>query len=415
MIENLQTINMCKIFSLQKLGNMEITMKKVCVVTGTRAEYGLLKPLIEKINQDKDLELQLVVTGMHLSPEFGLTYQEIEQDGFQISERNEMLLSSDTPNGITKSIGLGMIGFADIFTRIGSDIVVILGDRYEAIAAATAAMIHRIPIAHIHGGELTLGAVDDAIRHSITKMSTLHFTSTKEYRKRVIQLGEEPERVFWVGALGVENIRTQNLMSKIELSKSIHFSLNTPYVVVTFHPVTLEHNTAQRQFKNLLSALEHFDEYHILFTKANADADGRIINKEIDEYVEKNSDKAAAFTSLGMIRYLSALKYCEMVIGNSSSGIMEAPSFQIPTVNIGERQSGRVRVESVIDCGNSVEEIIEAIRKAKILKKKRILDDLKNPYEKCNTSENIFSEIQKYLQQNQSTKKIFYDISFNLR
>lgn len=389
-------------------------MKKICVVTGTRAEYGLLKPLIKKINQDKDLELQLVVTGMHLSPEFGLTYKEIEQDGFQISERNEMLLSSDTPNGITKSIGLGMIGFADIFTRITSDIVVILGDRYEALAAATAAMIHRIPIAHIHGGELTLGAVDDAIRHSITKMSTLHFTSTEEYRKRVIQLGEEPERVFWVGALGVENIRTQKLMSKVELSKSIHFSLDTPYVVVTFHPVTLENNTAQRQFNNLLSALEHFDKYHILFTKANADADGRIINKEIDEYVEKNSDKAAAFTSLGMTRYLSVLKYCEMVIGNSSSGIMEAPSFQIPTVNIGERQSGRVRPESVIDCGNGVKEIIEAMKKAEVLKKKRILDDIKNPYEKCNTSENIFSEIQKYLQRNQSTKKIFYDILLNL-
>lgn len=226
-------------------------MKKVCVATGTRAEYGLLKPLIKKIDCDKDLKLQLVVTGMHLSPEFGLTYKEIKQDGFEIIEKNEMLLSSDTPNGITKSIGLGIIGFADIFTRLMPDIVVILGDRYEALAAATAAMVHRIPIAHIHGGELTLGVIDDAIRHSITKMSVLHFAATKEYRKRVVQLGEDPESVFFVGALGVENIRTQNLMNRQELSQSIGFSLDIPYVIVTFHPVTLESNTAGEQFENL--------------------------------------------------------------------------------------------------------------------------------------------------------------------
>ena len=231
-------------------------MKKVCVVTGTRAEYGLLKPLIEKINNDAEMKLQLAVTGMHLSPEFGLTYKEIEQDGFEITERCEMLLSSDTPNGIAKSVGLGTIGFADIFTKIVPDMTVILGDRYEAFAAATAAMIHRIPIAHIHGGELTLGAVDDAIRHSITKMSTLHFTSTEEYRKRVIQLGEEPDRVFCVGALGVENIKTQQLMSREELSQSIDFPLDLPYVLVTFHPVTLENATACKQFDNLLTSLD---------------------------------------------------------------------------------------------------------------------------------------------------------------
>lgn len=395
---------------------MEITMKKVCVVTGTRAEYGLLKPLIEKINQDKDLELQLVVTGMHLSPEFGLTYQEIEQDGFQVSERNEMLLSSDTSNGITKSIGLGMIGFADIFTRIASDIVVILGDRYEALAAATAAMIHRIPIAHIHGGELTLGAVDDAIRHSITKMSTLHFTSTEEYKKRVIQLGEEPERVFWVGALGVENIRTQNLMGKEALSESIGFSLDKPYVVVTFHPVTLENDTAGEQFENLLTTLDRFQEYSIIFTKANADTDGRVINQKIDKYVERHKNRAAVFASLGMIKYLSVLQYCEMVIGNSSSGIMEAPSFKIPTINIGNRQQGRVRAKSVIDCGNTVGEITLAIGKGKELKTKGLLFDIdiENPYEKSNTSNVILSEIRKYLIEDKTIEKQFFDISFGL-
>ena len=300
-------------------------MKKVCVVTGTRAEYGLLKPLIEKINNDADLQLQLVATGMHLSPEFGLTYKEIEQDGFEITERNEMLLSSDTPNGITKSVGLGTIGFADIFTRIAPDIAVILGDRYEALAAATAAMIHRIPIAHIHGGELTEGIIDEPIRHAITKMSILHFTTTEEYRNRVIQLGEHPGRVFYVGALGVENIKTQSLMSKKELEKSIRFKLDRSYMIVTFHPVTLENNTAKEQFENLLEALDSTEDYQILFTKANADTDGRIINQKIDAYVNRNKERAIAFTSLGMVRYLSALQYCDMVVGNSSSGIIEVP------------------------------------------------------------------------------------------
>ena len=312
-------------------------MKKVCVITGTRAEYGLLKPLITKINNDSEMKLQLVVTGMHLSPEFGLTYKEIEQDGFEITERNEMLLSSDTPNGITKSIGLGMIGFADIFTRIKPDMVIILGDRYEALAAGTAAMVHRIPIAHIHGGELTEGVMDDSIRHAITKMSMLHFTAAEEYRKRVIQMGEEPDRVFYVGALGIENIKTQKLLSKSELAQSVGFSPDDSYIVVTFHPVTLEINTAGEQFDKLLGALDVYKEYYIIFTMANADTNGRIINQKIEEYVSRNKGRAVAFTSLGMMRYLSALKYCEMVIGNSSSGILEAPSFKIPTVNIGDR------------------------------------------------------------------------------
>lgn len=389
-------------------------MNKVCVVTGSRAEYGLLKPLITKINNDEDIKLQLVVTGMHVSPEFGLTYREIEQDGFQITEKNEMLLSSDTPNGITKSIGLGIIGFADIFTRIMPDIVIVLGDRYEIFAAATAAMIHRIPIAHIHGGELTEGAIDDAIRHSLTKMSTLHFTSTEAYRKRVIQLGEQPEYVFNVGALGVENIKTQKLLEKQELSKSIGFSLDSPYVLVTFHPVTLENNTAESQFQNLLEAIDIFKKYHIIFTKANADTDGRIINKKIDEYVGKNKDRAIAVTSLGMVRYLSALKYCEIVIGNSSSGIIEAPSFKVPTVNIGDRQTGRIKAVSVIDCGNEVSDIVEAIDGAKILKKQDKLKDMKNPYEGKGTSAAIVLNIKKYIEQIKSVKKQFYDIHLYL-
>ncbi len=385
-------------------------MKKVCVITGTRAEYGLLKPLITKINNDSEMKLQLVVTGMHLSPEFGLTYREIEQDGFGIAERNEMLLSSDTPNGITKSIGLGMIGFADIFTRIMPDIVIILGDRYEALAAATAAMVHRIPIAHIHGGELTEGVMDDAIRHAITKMSMLHFTSIEDYRKRVIQLGEQPGRVFCVGSLGAENIRTQTLLDKKELEQSIRFSLGEAYVIVTFHPVTLENNTAKAQFKNLLSALDKFEGYKIIFTKSNADTEGRSVNRYIDEYTKASRGRAIGVSSLGMIRYLSALKYCEMVIGNSSSGILEAPSFHVPTVNIGDRQKGRVKGKSVIDCGWTVDEIIHGIKTAQVMKKEGHLEKERNIYEGSNTSETIIKVLKSYLEQSSGVKKVFNDI-----
>ena len=385
-------------------------MKKVCVVTGTRAEYGLLKPLIKKIDCDKDLKLQLVVTGMHLSPEFGLTYQEIEQDGFAITERNEMLLSSDTPNGITKSVGLGTIGFADIFTRIEPDMVIILGDRYEAFAAATAAMVHRIPITHIHGGELTEGIIDEAIRHAITKMSMLHFTTTKEYQNRVVQLGEHPDRVFCVGSLGVENIKTQTLMSKKELESSIQINLDKPYIMVTFHPVTLENNMAKEQFEYLLEALDSLQNYLILFTKANADTDGRIINQEKDAYVNKNKSRVFAVASLGMIRYLSALQYCDMVVGNSSSGIIEAPSFHIPTVNIGNRQKGRVRGKSVVDCECTPNEIIKAIHLAQRMHKANALQNEDNPYEGKNTSETILDVIKKSLETGIDIKKSFYDI-----
>lgn len=386
-------------------------MKKICVVTGTRAEYGLLKPLINRINIAEDMELQLVVTGMHLSPEFGLTYQEIEKDGFIITEKNEMLLSSDTPNGITKSIGLGTIGFADIFTRIQPDMVVILGDRYEAFTAATAAMIHRIPIAHIHGGELTEGAIDDSIRHSITKMSVLHFTSTEEYRRRVIQLGEQPSRVYCVGALGVENIKKQKLLTRSELEQNINFTLDKPFVVVTYHPVTLEGKTSEYQFRQLLKALNILKHYKIIFTKANSDTEGRIINELIDEYAQTRQKNVAVFTSLGMIKYLSALKYCEMVVGNSSSGLLEAPSFGIPTVNIGNRQKGRVRAKTVIDCGNTEEDIVLAINKAIEFKKNGICKEVINPYEKDNTSSKIYEIIKEKVMKSEKLDKRFYDIN----
>ena len=385
-------------------------MKKVCIVTGTRAEYGLLKPVINKIYKNSELELQLVVTGMHLSPEFGLTYRQIEQDNYPITAKIEMLLSSDTPVGITKSMGVALLGFADYFETYKPDIVVILGDRYEMLAAASATMIARIPIAHIHGGETTEGAVDEAIRHSITKMSYLHFTSTEEYKSRVIQLGEQAERVYNVGALGVENIKSIKLLDKKTLEESLDFKFTDNTIMVTYHPVTLETLTAQKQFRNILDVIDNHQELSVIFTKANSDTDGRIINQMIDEFAAGNSDRCKVFISLGQVRYLSALQFCVAMVGNSSSGIIEVPSFDIPTVNIGDRQRGRVRAESVIDCGNSVQEIEDALRAALSHEFKDKLTNIKNPYEKDGTSDVIVQTINDALEKGIDIKKKFYDL-----
>ena len=385
-------------------------MKKACIVTGTRAEYGLLKPVIEKINKNDVLGLQLVVTGMHLSPEFGLTYREIEQDNYPITAKIEMLMSSDTPVGITKSMGVALLGFAEYFETYKPDIVVILGDRYEMLVAASAAMIARIPIAHIHGGETTEGVVDEAVRHSITKMSHLHFAATEEYKNRIIQLGEQPERVYNVGALGVENIKSVKLLSKKELEESLDFKFIDNTIMITYHPVTLETLTAQKQFRNILDVIDNHRELSVIFTKANSDTDGRIINQMIDEFAAGNSDRCKAFTSLGQMRYLSALQFCAAVVGNSSSGIIEVPSFGIPTVNIGDRQKGRVRAESVIDCGNSVHEIEDALRIALSHEFKDKLAEINNPYEKIGTSDMIVQTISGEVEKGINIKKKFYDL-----
>ena len=386
-------------------------MKRIGIMTGTRAEYGLLKPLMQEINKDNDLELYLIVSGMHLSPEFGMTYQEIEEDGFEINAKVEMLLSSDSPAGISKSIGLGVIGFADEFQRADLDMLILLGDRYEALSAAICAMVMRIPIAHLHGGELTEGAIDEGIRHSITKMSYLHFTSTEQYRNRVIQLGENPERVFYVGALGVENIKKINLMTKEELERSIHFEIDENTVVVTYHPVTLENNTVEEQFLNLLKVLDRNPKIRMIFTKANADTNGRIVNELIDKYAAQNSERACAFVSLGQKRYLSALKYCRIVIGNSSSGIIEAPSFGKPIINIGDRQKGRICADSVINCGYTQQEIQQAMETALTEEFENKASNCRNPYEKENTAANIISVIKDYLLNDKiKLKKGFYDI-----
>lgn len=385
-------------------------MKKVCIVTGTRAEYGLLKPVIDKVYKSEVLELQLIVTGMHMSAEFGMTYKEIEEDGYPINSKIEMLLSSDTPVGITKSMGVALIGFADYFNVNKPDIVVILGDRYEMLAVASAAMIARIPIAHIHGGELTEGAIDDAIRHSITKMSQLHFTSTEKYRKRVIQLGEQPQNVYNVGALGVENAKNVKTLSKEELEKELDFKFTNPTIMITYHPVTLEKLTSEKQFGEVLKVIDRHEEISVIFTKANADTDGRIINKMIDDYVNINRNRCRAYFSLGQLRYLSVLKYCDAVLGNSSSGIVEVPSFHIPTINIGDRQKGRIHAESVIDCGNNAEQIDAALMKALSLEFRKSIADIKNPYEGERPSSDIVGRIVEAINDGVSIKKKFYDI-----
>lgn len=383
---------------------------KICVVTGTRAEYGLLYWLMKEIDSDSELELQIIVTGMHLSPEFGLTYKVIEQE-FNINKKIEMLLSSDTPVGISKSIGLAQISFSEAYDELKPDLVILLGDRYEIFAAATAAMVARIPIAHLHGGETTEGAFDEAIRHSITKMSHLHFTATDEYRRRIIQLGEAPERVFNVGGLGIENIKRLNLMSKEEFENSINFKLNNKNLLVTFHPVTLEESTTEQQFMQLLNALDTLINTHIIFTKANSDTDGRIINKLIDDYVNSNPSKSVAFASLGQLRFLSALQYVDGVVGNSSSGLAEAPSFKIGTINIGDRQKGRIKASSVIDAEPDYQSILKAIEHLYSDSFKETLITTKNPYGEGSASSEII-QIIKNTSLKHILKKSFFDLPY---
>lgn len=290
-------------------------MRKICVITGSRAEYGLLSGLMRLIKEDRDLQLQVIATNMHLSPEFGLTYQEIEKNGFHIDRKVEMLLSSDTANGTTKSVGLGTIGFADAFEELHPDIIVILGDRYEMLSVVSAATLYKIPIAHLHGGEITEGAYDNSIRHAITKLSHLHFASIEEYRERIIQMGEQPQYVFNVGALGIENIKKIQPLSKQELEKSLNFDMGDKCLLVTYHPVTLEYHTAAEQIDNIINAINSFKNYRIIFTYPNCDTDGRIIIDRIDAYVNAHKTKTIALPSLGLKRYLSALRYIKVVIG----------------------------------------------------------------------------------------------------
>lgn len=368
--------------------------KKIAVFTGTRAEYGLLYWLMRDIQDDSTLELQVLVSGMHLSPEFGLTWQQIAEDGFKIDEKIEILLSSDSAVGVVKGMGLGLIGFADALTRMKPDLLVILGDRFEAFAAAQAAMFLRIPIFHLHGGEITEGAYDDAIRHAVTKLSYLHGVSTEEYRNRVIQLGEEPSRVYNVGALGLEHIHRTNFLSLNELSKSLNFALDCPYFIVTYHPVTLADEPPKQSFEALLEALDEFKEHKVIITYPNSDDGGRQIIPILGKYAKNQQDRICAIPSLGQLRYLSALKHSDMVIGNSSSGIIEAPSFGVPTINIGARQNGRLAANSVYNCRPNKTDIVETIKTVAQIKAGINSVTIDNPYGQGDSSKKIINVIK---------------------
>ncbi len=341
-----------------------MAIRKICFVTGARAEYGLLQWVLHEIKKDPDLELQIIATGMHLSPEFGQTYQAIEEDGFEIDEKVEMLLSSDTSVGVAKSMGLGTVGIADAFNRLDPDIALIPCDRYEALAAAQVALVAQIPIAHVYGGETTEGAFDEAIRHSITKMALLHYVTAEPHRKRVIQLGEVPSRVKNFGAPQLDHLNRLELLDRCEFESSIEFELRDPTFLITYHPTTLDEAPVEEELSELLEALDRFPDARLIFTKSNADTGGQIINTMIEDYAEVNSERARVYSSLGQCRYLSALHHVHAVVGNSSSGLIEAPAVPVPTVNIGDRQRGRLRTESVIDCQPESESIRVAIEEA---------------------------------------------------
>ncbi|MCW7471415.1 UDP-N-acetylglucosamine 2-epimerase [Leptospira kanakyensis] len=390
--------------------------RKICFVTGTRAEYGLLKRLMRLVEQSPMFELQIIATGMHLSPEFGLTYKEIEEDRFRIDRKVEILLSSDSSVAIGKSMGLAMISTTEILDQLNPDLIVLIGDRFETFACASSALVSRIPIAHIHGGERTEGLIDEAIRHSLTKMSYFHFVANEEYRKRVIQLGESPERVILCGGLGVDIIKNSKLLSKSELENSLGYKFRNKNLIVTFHPITLEEDTSEVQCKELLAVLKKYVKQGngLLFTKANSDTNGRIINQMIDDFVHDFPDHTKAYPSLGIQRYLSALNFVDGVIGNSSSGLLEVPSFRKATINIGDRQRGRIMAPSVIQADCNISSIQSALDKMYSAEFQNTLQSTKNPYGEGGASEKIFRFLQNISFNTLDIKKNFFDVNFQI-
>lgn len=385
-------------------------MKKITIVTATRAEYGLLKNFILALKKEKEIEVEVVVTGAHLSDTYGATYREIEKDGIAITKKIDIIVDGKSAVAVSKSMALAIIGFAEYFDESKPDAVLLLGDRYETLAVACSAMNSRVPIFHLHGGETTEGAIDEAIRHSITKMSYLHFTSTEAYRRRVIQLGESPERVFCVGAVGVENILKEDKLTKKELEKYIGMDLDDKYGVVTFHPVTLEGNVS-KQCQELLKAIDKFPQYKFIITSANADDGGNTINNIFDRYAKSHNN--IYFTlSLGLTRYLSALQYAAFMLGNSSSGIIEGPSFKIPTINIGNRQKGRIQAKSIINVTPDAYAIEEGIKMAMSHDFRNKVKSVINPYESANTVDKTVDIIRHYLLEKEiNLAKKFYDIN----
>tara|TARA_B100000900_G_C20594588_1_gene722877 strand:- start:1282 stop:2445 length:1164 start_codon:yes stop_codon:yes gene_type:complete len=384
--------------------------KKICIITGSRAEYGLIYWLIKEVKADQNFKLQLIVTGMHLSSEYGLTYKEIEKD-FKINKKIDINLVSDTSVGISRSMGIAQTSFSQAFKELKPDLLVLTGDRYETFSAASSAMISKIPIAHIHGGELTKGSWDDTIRHCISKMAHFHFTATEEYKRRVIQLGEQPSKVFNVGGMGIESIKRLKLLSKIEFEKSIKFKLNKKNIIVTFHPSTLDNQSSKKQFKELLDAIKDLKDTNIIFTKTNSDTGGKEINKMIDFYTSQNHENSIGIISLGHLRYLSALQYVDVVVGNSSSGILEAPSFKIGTINIGNRQEGRIKAKSVVDCKAKKKDIKKSLNKIYSKSFQNMLSTVKNPYDNGLSSKKILKQLKKIKLDN-ILKKNFFDIRF---
>ena len=383
-------------------------MKRVSILTTTRAEFGLLKNVIKSLESYSDLDVRVVVTGTHLSKKYGNTYREIENAGITIDKKIDIMEDENISSIISRAISM----FSAYFSALMPDMLVVLGDRYETFAVCVAAMVQCIPIAHLYGGETTEGALDEAFRHSITKMSYLHFTALEEYRKRVIQLGENPNRVFTVGSMGAENIVRMQLLTREELVKEMGVYFENPYIVVTFHPVTLECQSAETQVNELIAAMEHYSNYCYIITKANADTGGEIVNDMLAAYAKKHNDRILMVDSLGVLRYLSALKYAAMVVGNSSSGIMEAPIFKIPTINIGDRQRGRLKAESVINCESKENAIVKAIQKAGSDSFREKLKNFYNPYYCAQTSERIAEIIHKNVIGKIELKKSFYDINF---
>ncbi len=370
--------------------------RKVCVVTGSRAEYGLLRWLMHDIRANLALDLQIVATGMHLSPEFGNTIDQIKNDGFVVDHEVEMLLSSDSKIGVAKSFGLAVGGLADSFEALHPDIVLLLGDRFEILAASIAACILRIPIGHLHGGELTEGSLDDSFRHAISKLASLHFTATEQYRRRVIQLGEHPDRVFNVGSPGLENLDRLRLLSKQELESTLGIEFGRKTLLISFHSATSTRESGDSQISVLLNALNKLESVSFIFTRSNADAGGRFINRSIEEFVFENKERAVLHTSLGQQTYLSTLKYVDGIVGNSSSGILEAPSFKIGTVNIGSRQMGRIRAESVIDCEADASQIEHALSVLFSEKFRASLRTVSNPYGGTGVIKNIVEKLITY-------------------
>jgi GDP/UDP-N,N'-diacetylbacillosamine 2-epimerase (hydrolysing) len=382
--------------------------RRICVLTGTRAEFGLLRRLMRAIDADPDLELQVLVTGAHLSPEFGSTYTEIEQDGFAIARKVEILLSADTPAAIGKSIGLGVIGFADALRDLAPDILVVLGDRYEVLAATVTALVARIPVAHLHGGEVTEGAVDDAMRHAITKMAQVHFVATEDYRRRVIQMGEAPERVHCVGGLGVDAIAHLDLLGRADLEASLGMPLKPRNLLITFHPATLEQEAPGAQMRELLAALESLEDVGLIFTLPNADAGGRELIALVESFVAAHPN-ARAFASLGQLRYLSCMRHVDGVVGNSSSGLLEAPTLRTGTLNIGDRQRGRLLASSVINCTPRREAITGALRTLFSAPFRAGLATVVNPYGAPGASARVVAEIKR-MRLDDLVRKTFLDL-----